>query len=65
MLMESKKETKAFFQKYDQGYVKNPIKKLFGICNRKNKNYFIYTTNKEKYTYSSIEELIFDGWIID
>jgi len=63
-LTEVQKNTIEFLKKYNACYIKNPEKVLFGKCLKKENFYLIITSNKE-FKFTSIEEMIKNGWILD
>ncbi len=62
---ELQQQTREFFEKLPIAAMKNFDMK-FGICIRKDGEYIITDReSSEVYRYSSVDELIKDGWAID
>jgi len=64
-LTESQKNTIEFLKKYNACYIKNPEKKLFGVCIKKETKYIIRISSETEFEFLSVEELIKEGWILD
>jgi len=71
-LTDSQKNTIEFLKKYSFGCVKNPEEGLCGMCIKTEENYLIRLydnnedgDNKNEFVFSSIEELLKEGWILD
>jgi len=64
-MTKSQKNTIEFFNKYTSSFIKNPEKKLFGVCIKKETKYIIRISSEVEFEFLSIEDLIKEGWIID